>query len=49
MKKTLTINLNGIVFNIDEDAYQVLNEYLTDLGKHFSADEKEEILTPFYH
>lgn len=44
MKKTLTINLNGIVFNIDEDAYQVLNEYLTDLGKHFSADEKEEIL-----
>ena len=44
MKKTLTINLNGIVFNIDEDAYQILNQYLNDLGRHFAADEKEEIL-----
>lgn len=44
MKKTLTINLNGYVFNIDEDAYQVLNQYLEDLGRHFAADEKEEIL-----
>lgn len=44
MKKTLTINLTGYVFNIDEDAYQVLNQYLEDLGHHFAADEKEEIL-----
>lgn len=44
MKKTLNINLNGYVFNIDEDAYQVLNQYLEDLGRHFAADEKEEIL-----
>lgn len=44
MKKTLTINLNGSVFNIDEDAYQILKQYLNDLGRHFAADEKEEIL-----
>lgn len=44
MKRTLTINLNGFVFNIDEDAYQTLNQYLEDLGRHFAADEKEEIL-----
>lgn len=44
MKRTLTINLNGIVFNIDEDAYQILNQYLNDLGRHFAADERDEIL-----
>jgi hypothetical protein len=35
MKKTLTINLNGIVFNIDEDAYQALKNYLNEIGAHF--------------
>lgn len=44
MKKTLTINLNGSIFNIDEDAYQVLNDYLNDLGRHFAQNEKDEIL-----
>ncbi len=44
MKKTLTVNLNGIVFHIDEDAYQMLNKYIEDLGRHFARDEKEEIL-----
>ncbi len=28
MKKTLTINLGGIVFHIDEDAYLSLSQYL---------------------
>jgi phage shock protein PspC (stress-responsive transcriptional regulator) len=28
MKKTLTINLGGMVYHIDEDAYLVLNDYL---------------------
>ena len=31
MKKTLTINLGGIVFHIDEDAYISLNQYLENL------------------
>jgi len=36
MKKTLTVNISGIVFHIDEDAYRVLNDYLQSLKKHFS-------------
>ena len=29
MKKTLTINLGGTVYHIDEDAYHLLDNYLT--------------------
>lgn len=36
MKKTLTVNISGIVFHIDEDAYNVLNNYLQSIRKHFS-------------
>lgn len=46
MKKTLTININGAVFHIDEDAYSKLNEYLITLGKHFgNTDEGREIVS----
>ena len=31
MKKTLTVNLGGTVFHIDEDAYQLLDKYLANL------------------
>ncbi|MDR1545078.1 MAG: DUF2807 domain-containing protein [Prevotellaceae bacterium] len=44
MKKTLTINLNGSVFHIDEDAYQTLNNYLNEVDKHFPKEEDKEIL-----
>ena len=30
MKKTLTINLGGTVYYIDEDAYHLLDNYLTN-------------------
>ena len=39
MKKTLTINLGGIVFNIDEDAYVLLSGYLENLARHFGKQE----------
>ena len=39
MKKTVMINLGGIVFHIDEDAYALLNHYLENLKKHFSKQE----------
>lgn len=43
MKKTLTVNLGGTVFHIDEDAYRLLDNYLCNLKMHFSrqtgADE----------
>ncbi len=45
MKKTLTVNINGIIFHIDEDAYNVLNDYLESIKSHFSRtqDGKEII------
>lgn len=39
MKKTLTVNLGGTVFNIDDDAYRLLDNYLMNLKQHFSKSE----------
>lgn len=39
MKKTVTANISGIVFHIDEDAYEKLNNYLSKVRSHFSDDE----------
>ena len=48
MKKTFTVNLNGIVFHIDEDAYQLLENYLSNLRIHFSREEgSDEIMSDF--
>ena len=38
MKKTLTVNLGGTVFNIDEDAYRLLDNYLMNLRAHFRKE-----------
>ena len=38
MKKTLTVNLGGLVYNIDEDAYALLDNYLKNLRFHFRND-----------
>lgn len=38
MKKTVTINVHGTMFHIDEDAYAVLQEYLQTLENHFNLD-----------
>ena len=35
MKKTLTINLGGIVYHIDDDAYRLLDNYLSNLKHYF--------------
>ena len=42
MKKTLTVNLGGRVFNIDDDAYRLLDNYLNNLRYHFRKDEGAE-------
>lgn len=42
MKKTLTVNLGGIVFHIDEDAYRLLDEYLCNLRLYFRKQEGAE-------
>lgn len=42
MKKTLTVNLGGTVFNIDDDAYRLLDNYLSNLKLHFRKDAGAE-------
>lgn len=45
MKKTLTINISGIIFHIDEDAFEQLNAYITSIKNHFSdEDGRDEII-----
>ena len=45
MKKTLTVNLGGTVYHIDEDAYKLLDNYLNDLRCHFGkSTDAEEIV-----
>lgn len=45
MKKTLTINISGIIFHIDEDAYEKLQDYLALIYKRFSGTgEGKEII-----
>lgn len=42
MKKTLTVNLAGSVYHIDEDAYVLLDNYLNNLRYHFRKDDGAE-------
>ncbi len=42
MKKTLTANINGIVFHIDEDAYYKLSRYLERIKAHFKHEHGGE-------
>ena len=39
MKKTLDINLSGRMFHVDEDAYQLLYDYLYNLRHAFERQE----------
>lgn len=45
MKKTLSINISGILFHIEEDGYDSLKNYLESINSHFSgySDSKEII------
>jgi phage shock protein PspC (stress-responsive transcriptional regulator) len=45
MKITVSVNLGGYSFNIDEDAYSELKRYLKNLEMHFAGEESSsEIL-----
>jgi Putative stress-responsive transcriptional regulator len=45
MNKTFTINLNGKVYHISEDGYDILRNYLDELKQHFEGEEgSEEIM-----
>ena len=42
MKKTLTVNLGGTVYHIDDDAYRLLDDYLSNLKHFFRKQEGAE-------
>lgn len=50
MKKTIKINIGGVIFHLDEDAYQILQNYLTALNQRFAANkEGKEIISDIEH
>lgn len=44
MNKTVSINLGGFFFHIDEDAYQKLNRYFDAIRRSLSPDGRDEIM-----
>lgn len=44
MNKTVSINLGGLFFHIDEDAYQKLNRYFDAIRKSLLPEGKDEIM-----
>lgn len=44
MKETRTINLNGLVYHIDYDAYQLLRDYIQDIKMRLPIDDRKEII-----
>ncbi|HEY0896089.1 MAG TPA: PspC domain-containing protein, partial [Sphingobacteriaceae bacterium] len=46
MNKTIIININGQVFHIEEDAYEVIRTYMTEVKRHFAySPDSDEIVT----
>lgn len=45
MKKTISINISGIIFHIEEDGYEKLKNYLSTIGRYFSTyEDNKEII-----
>jgi phage shock protein PspC (stress-responsive transcriptional regulator) len=42
MNKTISINIGGMIFQIDEEAYKILEQYLESLKQHFASTEGHE-------
>lgn len=46
MKKTISINIGGIIFHIEEDGYEKLKGYLSSIQKYFSSfEDSKEIIS----
>ncbi|QKZ13340.1 PspC domain-containing protein [Spirosoma sp. KUDC1026] len=46
MKKTISINISGVIFHIEEDGYEKLRNYLTTIQQYFSTyEDSQEIIT----
>src|SRR5690606_8305794 len=44
MNKTVTINIAGLVFHIDEDAYNKLDSYINAVRKSIEQESEDEII-----
>jgi len=44
MNKTVNINIGGLFFHIDENAYNKLNSYLKAIKESLAEDSKEEVM-----
>jgi phage shock protein PspC (stress-responsive transcriptional regulator) len=45
MKKTISVNISGLVFNIEEEAYSALDQYLKDISARIkNSDDAKEII-----
>jgi phage shock protein PspC (stress-responsive transcriptional regulator) len=45
MKKTISINISGIIFHIEEDGYEKLRNYLSSIQKYFASyEDNKEII-----
>lgn len=45
MNETRTINLNGLVYHIDYDAYQLLHDYLQDIEQRLPHQDRQEVMS----
>ncbi|RYF47196.1 MAG: hypothetical protein EOO39_48670, partial [Cytophagaceae bacterium] len=46
MKKTISINISGVIFHIEEDGYDKLKNYLSTVQQYFSTyEDSQEIVT----
>ena len=44
MNETRTINLNGLVYHIDIDAYKCLRDYLDDIEQRLPQEDRQEVM-----
>lgn len=44
MKTTVNVNLAGIAYTLDKDAYETLKSYLEDIESRLPQDESKEVL-----
>jgi|SRR6476646_3476341 len=46
MNKTIIINISGVIFHIEEDAYETLKKYMNAIKAHFASyQDNFEIIT----
>ncbi|MGG5507221.1 MULTISPECIES: hypothetical protein [unclassified Myroides] len=44
MNRTLTINIGGLVFHIEEQAYQRLEQYIKAVRRSIAIEEQDEVV-----